>query len=126
MIQARTEAAKVNFQFSVEVKLNKPINNLHPECIQTAIERLITDNLHAFRGNSPEEILLNVWVSPKNKFMEQDFGRQPNSQLPIVTEKQRKEMSLALQELGDEDLEWTNDIISARKNKQYLHPFFDK
>ncbi len=30
-------------------------------------------------------------------------------------------MSLALQELGDEDLEWTNDIISARKNKRYSH-----
>jgi hypothetical protein len=42
-------------------------------------------------------------------------------QLPIVTEEQRKEMSLALQELGDDDLEWTNDIISARKNKQYSH-----
>ena len=38
-----------------------------------------------------------------------------HSQLPVVTEEQRKEMSLALQELGDEDGKWTNDIISARK-----------
>jgi hypothetical protein len=119
-------AAKVNFQFSVEVRLNKPINNLHPECIQTAVKRLITDNPHAFRGNSPEEILRNVWVSPENKHLEHYFGKQPISQLPIVTEEQRKEMSLALQELGDEDLEWTNNIISARKNKHYSHPFFDE
>lgn len=41
----------VNFQFAVEVKLNK-----HPECIQAAIKKLITDNPHAFMGNSPEEI----------------------------------------------------------------------
>jgi hypothetical protein len=124
----RTETANVNFQFSVEVSLHKPINNLHPECIQTALKRLITENLHAFRGNSPEEILLNVWVSPENKHLEEhSLERQPSSQLPIVTtEKQRKEMSLALQELGDEDLEWTNDIISARKNKQYPPHFFDE
>ena len=64
--------------------------------------------------------MLNVWVSPENKHLEEhSLGRQPSSQLPIVTEKQRKEMSLVLQELGDKDLEWTNDIISARKNKQY-------
>jgi len=100
---ARTEAMKVNFQFSVEVRLNKPINNFHPECIQTAVKRLITDNPHAFRGNSPEEILRNVWVSPENKASHLEntsLERQLNSQLPKVTEEQRKEMSLALQELG--------------------------
>jgi hypothetical protein len=95
MMQARTETAKVNFQFSVEVRLNKPINNLHPECIQIAVKKLITDNPHAFIGHSPEEILRNVWVSSENKHKEHDLGRQPSSQLPIVTEKQRKEMSLA-------------------------------
>jgi hypothetical protein len=70
----------------------------------------------------------NVWVYPEKKtiHLENTFlGRQPNSQLPIVTEEQRKAMSLALQELGDDDLEWTNDIISARKNKQYPHHFFE-
>jgi len=125
-MQVRTEAVTDHFQFSVEVRLNKPINNLHPECIQTAINRLITDNPYAFRGTSPEEILRNVWVSPENRQLENtSLGKQANSQLPIVTEEQRKEMSLALQELGDDDLEWTNDIISARKNKQYSHNFFD-
>ena len=54
------------------------------------------------------------------------WARQPNLQLPVTTEKQRKEMSLALQALGDEDLEWTNDILSARKNKEYPHHFFDE
>jgi len=111
---ARAEVMKVNFQFSVE--LNKPINNLHPECIQSAIERLITENPYAFMGNSPEEILRNVWVSKQNQTTRMEntsLGRQ--SQLPTVTEEQRKEMSLALQELGDDDGKWTNDIISARK-----------
>ncbi|MDM8561509.1 hypothetical protein [Candidatus Parabeggiatoa sp. HSG14] len=126
-MQAETEVVKVNFQFSVEMRFNKPTNNLHPEYIQTAIKRLITDNPHAFMGNSPEEILRNFWFFQENKLMEKfSLERQPSLQLPIVTEEQRKQMSLSLQELGDEDLEWTNDIISARKNKQYPHNFFDE
>jgi hypothetical protein len=120
-------AITVNFQFAVEVKLNKPIGNLHPECIQSAIKKLITDNPDAFMGSSPEDILQNVWVSLKNKYLEKKpLTTQPNSPLSITTEKQRQEMSLALQELGDEDLEWTLDIILARKNKQYPHHFFDE
>ncbi len=124
IMQAETEVVKVNFQFSIEMKLNKPTNNFKKEYIQTAVKRLITDNPHAFMGNSPEEILRNFWVFQENKLMEKfSLERQPNLQLPIVTEEQRKQMSLSLQELGDEDLEWTNDIISARKNKQYPHIF---
>ena len=45
--------------------------------------------------------------------------------LPITTEKQRKDMTLALQALGDDDLEWMDDIMSARRDKQYSQNFFD-
>lgn len=50
---------------------------------------------------------------------------EPVLQLPITTEKQRQEMTLALQALGDDDLDWMDDIISARRDKQYTPNFFD-
>ncbi len=46
------------------------------------------------------------------------------SVLPKTTREQRKQMSLALKKLGNEDLEWTDNIISSRKNKIYPDKFF--
>ena len=120
-----TETATVNFHIDVDVRFNKPINNLHPKCIQTVIKRLITEHPHVFMGNSAEDILQKIWVYPENKALEKPT-LEKGSQLPIVTEEQRKEMSLSLQELGDDDLEWTNGISSARKNKDYPNNFFEE
>ena len=38
--------------------------------------------------------------------------------------EQRKQLSLALRKLGNEDIDWTNGIISSRKNKDYPSEIF--
>ena len=46
------------------------------------------------------------------------------SVLPKSTIEERKQMSLALRKLGNEDLDWTDGIVSSRKNKDYSSVFF--
>ena len=58
------ESVTDHLHLSVNVKLMKPIINVHQECVQEAIKRLFENNPQALVGNSPEEILANLGISP--------------------------------------------------------------
>jgi len=52
-----------HLHLSVNVRLTKPILNVHQECVQEAVKRLFENNPQALIGNSPEEILTNLGIS---------------------------------------------------------------
>jgi hypothetical protein len=98
----------------------------HQRRMSVTLDIPIPDNLKT----TPHQVqaILGVFFLENPQIIRQAFKSATAVKLPslpITTEKQRKNMTLALQALSDDDLEWMDDIISARKDKQYPQNFFD-
>jgi hypothetical protein len=57
------EGVTDNLHLSINVRLMKPMVNVHQEYVQEAIKRLFENNPQALVGNSPEKILTNLGIS---------------------------------------------------------------
>jgi len=101
-MEAKTANLDVSFNIAVPRSIN--IAQIKQNEIQKAFSGFFQKN---------PQVLIQIFAKLKGA-----------SVLPKTTIKQRKQMSLALRKLGNEDLEWTDNIISSRKNKEYAYNFF--
>lgn len=101
-MEAKTANLNVSFNIAVPISIN--IAQVTQNEIQKAFSGFFQQN---------PQLLIQIFAKLKG-----------TSVLPKTTIEQRKQMSLALRKLGNEDLEWTDNIISYRKNKEYSYNFF--
>jgi hypothetical protein len=100
------EAKTANLDVSFNIAVPRSIN------IAQVTQNEIQKAFSGFFQQNPR-ILMYIFAQLKG-----------SSVFPKTTKEQRKQMSLALRKLGNEDLEWTNNIIYSRKNKEYSYNFF--
>jgi hypothetical protein len=101
-MEAKTDDFYVSFNIPIPEGIN--IAQIKQNEIQTAFSSFFQQN---------PQILIQIFGKLKGTL------NKNISVLPTTTTEQRKQMSLALKELGNEDLEWTDNIISSRKSKDY-------
>ncbi len=105
---------------SVNVRLTKPIVNVHQECVQEAIKLLFENNPQALVGHSPEDILTNLGLS-------KDKINRTHTSPPQETTKRGMLQRLKKHSMSPESLKKFNEGRQVfRDNFVMKEPFLNK